>query len=39
MPAQIIIAIISFAVLFALWVIVPSIVKKHHEATEPDSEA
>jgi hypothetical protein len=38
MSSQVIIAIVSFVVLFALWVVVPSIVKKHHTAVEIEAE-
>jgi hypothetical protein len=38
MSSQVIIAIVSFVVLFALWVVVPSFVKKHHAASEIETE-
>lgn len=36
MSVQIIAAVISFVVLFAAWVIVPSRLKKHHEEKQEE---
>jgi hypothetical protein len=39
MPVEAIIAAVSFVVLFAVWVIVPTIIKKRHAGSEAESEA
>ena len=37
MSVEAIIAIVAFVALFLGWVVVPSIIKKHHEAASEDS--
>jgi len=39
MPVEAIIAAVSFVVLFAVWVVVPTIIKKRHAAAETEAEA
>jgi hypothetical protein len=38
MSVQLIAAIVSFGVLFSAWVILPSILKKHHENKQNEVE-